>query len=115
MSEEAQTKASSRLLIIAGQAIEALIDGCANTLKAPGPGGLPSIPGRPPAMAIDRFGPLILQSWREWLATVDTDVQAFEFQQLVSLTPQQANRLARRVVDAVRPSATEDDKSVAVA
>jgi serine/threonine protein kinase len=103
-----------QLLVLAGEAIAGAIQGCAELLR-PDP-RRPDGPGAWAAVrnAINRFGPLIIARWAQWLGERPREEQERAIQQLAALPPGAAQEAAGEVIDRLKPTSAAEDKQLAV-
>jgi WD40 repeat protein len=106
-------KLGLQLLILAGEAIAPAIAGCA---RIPPPQQLASAVGEGATCqdAIDRFGPLIITRWIEWLGILDKDTHERAIAQLAALDNRTALQTAQQTVNRVRTTGSAEDKRRAV-
>jgi WD40 repeat protein len=103
----------AQLLLLAGEAIAAVVAGGAQQLRPERDSGASpdaTIAGRE---AINRFGPLIVARWAPWLASQSRPDQDRALRELGSLDARAAQQTAAQAVAAAR-NVTEEDRRLAI-
>jgi WD40 repeat protein len=110
--QPASDKFGLQLLSLAGEAIASVIAGCAHLPRPNHAAGM-SPDGATCQDAIDRFGPLIVIRWIEWLGTLDKEGEERAISQLAALDNRSAWQAAHQIVSRQRTSGSAEDRRLA--
>ncbi len=103
------------LLTLAAEAVAPAVGGCAGALAGGPVGGVAGVlVGQVVERAINFFGQHIARRWSEWLHGQPKGVQLAAIAELADLPPDRARKEAAEAVGQFAPSASAEDRQVAV-